>query len=148
MEKADFQAILRDTSKRVEGNLSWSRPQPGTPWVKFRANIASEAGYPLQVEGSHNPLAEKTTFTVLYAGKGRIYALDLGGAHKQPDGEMLEGTHKHRLADDGQLEAYVPLDITADPTDPVLAWDEFCAEFNLAHQGELLAPSVQLELEP
>jgi len=47
MTEAEFQAILGDASKRIEGDIAWSDDEDHSPAVEFRANILSDNGYPL-----------------------------------------------------------------------------------------------------
>ena len=59
-------------------------------------------------------MAAKLSYVLLYRGAGRIYALDLGSAHRNPNGERVGETHKHRwTAEFRDKQAYVPKDITA-----------------------------------
>jgi hypothetical protein len=75
--QAEFEAILSDTSKRIDGHIWWSEDEDHSPAVEFRADVFSEAGHPLFVHGSYNPEAEKLSFAVIHRAVGRIYGLDL-----------------------------------------------------------------------
>lgn len=150
-EMLDWQvaAILADRSKRVIGDLSWSEPTLGATWVRFRAPVESFEGWPLKVYGSYNREAPCISFCLIHPGvKGRLYGLEIGGAHRFPDGRLLEETHKHRWNQRlGEGNVYVPDDITAEAAEPVKAWREFCEEAGITHDGELESPpSLQTSL--
>lgn len=52
----EFQDILNDNIKRIEGDIVWQNDEDHSPSVEFRADVISNAGYPLMVRGSYNPL--------------------------------------------------------------------------------------------
>jgi hypothetical protein len=141
MTRAEFEVILNDGSKRIEGPISWTEDEDHSPSVEFRVDISSETGHPLFVRGSYNPEAGKLGFSVIHRGVGRIYALDLGTAHHNPSCETVGDTHKHQWSEvTGNKEAYVPDDITASAVEPVAAWLQFCAEAKITHNGVLNSP--------
>jgi hypothetical protein len=110
--------------------------------------VQSDAGYPLFVRGSYNALAQTVTYAVIHRGAGRIYALDLGKDHHNPDCNNVGRKHKHRWNEPVRdKEAYVPDDITAPASDPVTVWQQFCAEANIHHAAAMHAPPpLQLEM--
>ncbi|MDA8410160.1 MAG: hypothetical protein M0001_07175 [Treponema sp.] len=116
----EFAAILQDASKRIEGDIVWSEDEDHSPALEFTAKVLSDSGWPLFVRGSRNPLAGCLTFVLILKSEGRIYALDMGKDHHNPQCTQVGEKHKHRwdevLRD---KEAYVPTDITAPVTDPV-----------------------------
>lgn len=137
----EFEAILADESKRVEGDLSWCDDEDHSPSVEFRANILCDADYPLFVRGSYNALAQTLTFAVIHRGAGRIYALDLGKDHHNPDCKNVGEKHKHYWNEPVRdKEAFVPHDITAAASDPVAVWRQFCSEARIVHRGTMRAP--------
>ena len=72
---------------------------------------------------------------------GRIYALDLGKDHHNPECDRVGEKHKHRWSErDGDKRAYVPDDIRAPVSDPVSVWTEFCAEAGIRHEGSMQPP--------
>ena len=79
---------------------------------------------------------------------GRIYALDLGKDHHNPQCDYVGEKHKHRWTEQFRdKEAYVPKNITANAADPVGVWRHFCAEAGITHLGTLRPPPpVQQEL--
>jgi hypothetical protein len=86
MNDQEVAAILADTSKRIEGDLEWVEPTPGCAWVKFSAVVENDEGRPLQVSGSYGRLNKKISINLLHPSlKGRLYGLDIGGAHAFPD---------------------------------------------------------------
>lgn len=57
MKQNEFEALITDKSKVITGDISWSDDEDHSPSVEFRAEVASDAGYPLFVRGSYNSLA-------------------------------------------------------------------------------------------
>jgi hypothetical protein len=141
LTQAEFEAILGDGTKVVTGDIIWQEDEDHSPSVEFRVEVTSEAGYPLFARGSYNPLIPAATFVVIHKGAGRIYALDLGKDHHNPDCVNVGDKHKHRWKESVRdKEAYVPADISAPASDPVLLWKEFCQEAKIRHEGTLLPP--------
>ncbi|MGO9468818.1 MAG: DUF6978 family protein [Isosphaeraceae bacterium] len=142
--EAELVALLADASKAIDGDISWSEDEDHSPTVEFRAEITSQAGYPLFLRGSYNPLAQTLTFAIIHASSRRIYALDLGKDHHNPTCNNVGEKHKHRWSDQYRdKEAYVPDDITQPATNPVAVWKEFCAEARISHNGVLYPPPAQ-----
>lgn len=142
----EFQQIL-SSSKWVEGDIIWRKASDQRVAFEFRASVHSEEGWPLDVVGRLNPAAGKLSYALLHRGAGRIYALDLGSAHHNPACQRIGDTHKHRgTAAFRDKNAYKPSDVTADWSQPVEAWLQFCAEANLQHRGRMIPPAVQWEL--
>lgn len=143
LTQAEFQAILTDDTKRIDGDILWDEDDDHSPAVEFRAAMDSVAGYPLFIRGSVNRLAGTLTFAVIHRGVGRIYGLDMGKDHRNPDGQLVGETHKHRWTEVHQArEAYVPVDITAPSEDPVAVWNQFCLEASITHNGVLQNPPM------
>lgn len=142
--EAELVALLADTSKAIDGDISWSEDEDHSPTVEFRAEITSQAGYPLFLRGSYNPLAQTLTFAIIHASSRRIYALDLGKDHHNPTCNNVGEKHKHQWSDQFRdKEAYVPDDITQPARSPVAVWKEFCAEARISHNGVLYPPPAQ-----
>ncbi len=148
LTNAEFASIVEDGSKRIEGNIAWCEDEDHSPALEFRAEVLSGAGWPLFVRGSHNPLAGTLTYGLILKTEGRIYALDLGKDHHNPQCMQVGEKHKHRWTEQFRdKEAYVPHDITAPVSDPVAVWEQFCAEAKIEHTGSLAQPlAVQEEL--
>src|ERR1035437_7752005 len=110
----EFQAILDDASKRVDGEIVWVEDEDHSPSVEFSAEVTSENGWPLFVRGSYNPLIPALSFMVILKTVGRIYGLDLGKDHHNPQCNQVGEKHKHRWTEElRDKEAYVPGDIIA-----------------------------------
>jgi len=139
--QAEFDKILADASKRVAGDLYWREDDDHSPAFEFGAEVESEAGYPLFVKGWLNRPAGKLSYAVIHRATGRIYALDLGADHHNPTSQRLGEKHRHSWTDrHADKLAYVPVDVTAGPDNPVTAWQQFCAEAKIRHDGVLHPP--------
>lgn len=142
--ETELAALLADPTKGIVGDISWASDEDHSPGVEFRAEISSEAGYPLFVRGSYNSLAQTLTFAIIHASSRRIYALDLGKDHHNPSCQNVGEKHKHKWTDKFRdKEAYVPQDITEPVTNPVGVWREFCAEAKITHRGVMHIPPAQ-----
>jgi hypothetical protein len=143
---AEFEALLNDRSKRIDGDLSWGEDEDHSPAVEFSAEVISEPGWPLFVRGSYNPLARTLTFALILKTEGRIYALDLGKDHHNPQCTQVGERHKHRWTERlRDKEAYAPEDISAAVSEPVAVWRQFCQEATVTHGGTLAAPPAVRE---
>ena len=141
MTQAEFDAILSDTTKRIADDIAWAEDEDHSPAVEFRAEVTSEPGYPLFVRGSYNAEAQTLTFALINRAVGRIYGLDLGKDHHNPDCAYVGERHKHRWNEPQRdKEAYVPDDITAAASEPVRVWQQFCQEAKIQHDGALQSP--------
>lgn len=77
---------------------------------------------------------------------GRIYALDIGADHHNPECNLVGEKHKHKW--NGEFrdkQAYVPEDITETWDRPMDVWKQFCAEDKMRHRGNMFPPAVQKE---
>lgn len=144
----EFEAILRDEMKRIVGDLVWTEDEDHSPAWEFRVSVESTSGWPLLVSGRYNPAAATLTYALILKTAGRIYALDLGKDHHNPECERVGEKHKHRWSErHGDKKAYVPDDVRAPVSDPVSVWTEFCAEANIRHEGSMQDPPArQVEL--
>ena len=141
LTNAEFSSILEDTSKRIDGDITWVEDEDRSPAWQFRAEIESEIGWSLFVNGRYNSLADSLSYTLILRTEGRIYGLDLGKDHHNPQCEQTGERHKHRWSEQYRdKEAYVPDDITAQISDPVAVWKQFCVEANIKHNGKLKQP--------
>lgn len=142
--EADLAALLDDTTKTIEGDITWTEDEDHSPTIEFRAEIVSQAGYPIFVRGSYNYLAQTLTYAIIHASCRRIYALDLGKDHHNPTCNNVGEKHKHRWTELYRDKvAYVPNDITQPASNPVGVWKEFCAEAKINHDGVLASPPPQ-----
>ncbi|NLX97568.1 MAG: hypothetical protein GXY83_15475 [Rhodopirellula sp.] len=141
LTNAEFEALLANPSKEIVGDLGWSEDEDHSPSVEFRAEVQSDAGWPLFVRGSYNQLAGALSYSLILKTTGRVYGLDLGKDHHNPTCDQVGEKHKHRWKEQFKdKEAYVPADITAPVTDPVAVWQQFCRESAITHHGNLSAP--------
>jgi hypothetical protein len=62
--QAEFEALIADLTKRIEGTISWSQDKSGVVF-DFRAKVKSDSGDQLSVKGSHNRKLGKTSYTLL-----------------------------------------------------------------------------------
>lgn len=110
--------------------------------------IDSDAGYPIFVKGWYNPRSGKLSFSIIHRTVGtRIYGLDLGAEHYNPDGKPVGEKHKNYWVPGSRDKwAYVPEDITATWNNPVDVWRQFCAEANLQHTGLIQHPNTPGEI--
>lgn len=145
----DFDALLADPSKEIRGDVTWTRDSGSSRAVCFRVGVHTNPPCPLIAVGRFDPSAGKLTFALIHRRAGRIYGLDLGAAHRNPDGAILRGAHKHHWKPGWKDRiAYRPPDITAAWDDPVTVWKQFCAEANLRHTGVLERPYAPGRLPP
>ena len=147
LTNSEFQAIVEDETKRVQGDVTWREDEDRSPAREFRVEVESESGWPLFVKGRYNPAAGTLTYALILKTAGRIYALDLGKEHHNPQCEQVGEKHKHRWSERyGDKEAYVPGDVNASASDPVAVWREFCVEARIRHDGRMSPPVIQGEL--
>ena len=143
----EFEAILGDASKTIADDIAWLEDMDHSPAREFRANVASDAGRPLFVVGRYSAAAGTLSYALIHRGAGRIYALDLGAEHRNPDGGLVGTKHKHRWKEGFRdKQAYVPEDITEPWDKPVEVWNQFCRQARIHHTGRMSPPVVQGEL--
>ena len=143
----EVEALLADESKIIVDDIVWTKDRDHSPAVVFRSKVKSDRGYPLFIAGRMSPWTEKISFSLIYQGTGRVYGLDLGADHRNPDGKRLGEKHKHRWTDEHRDKwAYVPADITEPCGRTVEVWRQFCQEAKIVHAGEMSDPKIQGEL--
>ena len=141
---SEFGAILEDETKRVRGDVTWREDEDHSPAREFRVEVESASGWPLFVKGRYNPAAGTLTYALILKTAGRIYALDLGKDHHNPQCEQVGEKHKHQWSERYRdKEAYVPDDVNAPASDPVAVWKEFCAEARIRHKGRMERPPAR-----
>jgi hypothetical protein len=150
LTQVEFESLLADRTKEIQGDIQWAEDEDHSPSVEFRAEVTTTQGYPVFVRGSYNGLAGTLTFALIHREVGRIYALDMGKDHHNPSCTYVGEVHKHRFSDVYRdKEAYVPQDITESVLMPVAVWAQFCVEAGIVHKGVLQPPPpVQEELLP
>jgi hypothetical protein len=134
--QTEFESLLLDASKAINGDITWSEDDDGSPAVSFRVEVTSDPGYPIFMCGRYNPLAKTLSFALIHRQFGRLYALDFGKEHRNPDGVPVGEKHKHKYEEGfSDKKAYVPEDITAGTGDPIGVWIQFCGEAGIVHHG-------------
>ena len=142
----EYDAIMADDSKVISGNIVWEGG-PNSAAREFRIDIESDEGYPIFIKGWYNPSSGKLSYAIIHRSVGRIYGLDLGADHQNPDGEPVGEKHKNYWAPGFRDKwAYVPTDITETWDSPVAVWVQFCAEANLRHLGTIQGPETQIPM--
>ena len=144
----EFASILSDDTKHIEEDLAWTEDEDHSPAFEFRVNVDSTSGWPLFVKGRYNAAAGTLNYALILKTEGRIYALDLGKDHHNPQCHQVGEMHKHSWSQRYRdKEAYVPTDVTAPVSDPVSVWKEFCIESDIQHNGRMdRPPAIQKEL--
>lgn len=143
MNQSEFESIIKDTTKTIIGDISWSEDEDHSPALEFRIEIQSENGYPIFIKGSYNALVETLSFSLIHRGSGRIYGLDLGKDHHNPSCTYVGEKHKHSWNESlRDKQAYGPADINAEVIDPVSIWEQFCREAKIRHEGVLHSPGT------
>lgn len=138
----EYQAIIDDHTKRIWGNIAWEG-RPTAYQRQFRVEVDSESGHPLFIKGWYNAGASKLSYALIHRVAGRIYGLDLGADHINPDGQSVGEKHKNYWVPGYRDRwAYVPNDITEPWQRPVAVWSQFCAELHLRHEGTLSDPGA------
>ena len=145
LTSAQFDAILAER-KTIFQDIIWSEDEDHSPTKEFKCEVSSDCGWPLLLKGSYNQLTNCLSFVIILSGVGRIYALDLGKDHRNPDREMTGEKHKHRWTEEFRdKQAYVPNDITEAAAKPLAVWKQFCLEANIVHSGTMIAPQPIVE---
>ena len=141
LTNAEFRAILEDETKCILEDITWSNDEDHSPASEFRAVVQSGSGWPLFVQGRHNPKARTLSYSLVLKTTGRIYALDLGKDHHNPQCVNVGTRRQHGWSERYRdKEAFVPEDITAAVSDPVAVWNEFCAAARIRHSGVMSPP--------
>lgn len=143
----EFETILADSTKHIDGDIEWREDADHSPAREFRVELQSESGWPIVVVGRYNPFAGTLSYVLVHRNAGRIYGLDLGADHHNPTCQRVGEKHKHRWTEAYRdKEAYVPGDISAPWNRPIEVWQQFCSEAKIDHRGQMHAPLVQEEL--
>ena len=146
LSQSEYDDIINDHTKSIAGDIAWEGPSPGLA-RKFRIDIESPDGYPIFVQGWYNFGSGKLSYAIIHRAVGRIYGLDLGAEHYNPDGELMGEKHKNYWVPGSRDKwAYVPDDITATWEQPVEVWEQFCAEARITHSGTMQPPSFQTRM--
>ena len=142
LSQDEYNAIIADDTKFISGNIEWDHRR-NSPAREFRADIHSSEGYPIFLKGWYNPYSGKLSYAIVHRSYGRIYGLDLGADHQNPDGRFVGEKHKNYWVPGSRDKwAYVPPDITETWDRPGEVWSQFCEEAKLTHAGMMFAPIV------
>ena len=145
LSQQEFESIVNDATKVILEDIRWEGQD--TPSRQFKVEIDSEDKHPIFVKGWYNPRSGKLSYSIIYRSVGRIYGLDLGADHQNPDGEFVGEKHKNYWKPGSRDKwAYVPEDITETWNRPAAVWVQFCAEANLRHLGTILDPGYQASM--
>ena len=143
LSQSEYEGIINDTTKVIHEDIAWEGARH-SPVREFRVDIDSEDGHPIFVKGWYNPRSDKLSYLIVNRQVGRIYGLDLGADHINPDGNSVGEKHKNYWRSGFRDKwAYVPQDITEPWNRPAAVWAEFCAEANIRHTGTLHDPVIQ-----
>ena len=138
---SEFKDFIEDSNKIINGDIEWQEDEDHSPSVEFRVSLQSINDYPVFVKGSYNPLIPALTYAIIHRQAKRIYALDMGKEHPNPDRTPVGEIHKHRWTEKYRDKwAYRPQDITALVTEPVEVWKQFCEEASIRHNGVMRSP--------
>lgn len=141
LSQREFEDIINDQTKKIADDITWKGDTETSEIVKFRALIESEEKYPIFVDGSYNRFLERVSYKIIHKKAGRIYGLDIGKDHRNPDGEMTGELHKHRWTEEYRDKwAYVPDDILSPASRPEKVWKEFCQEAKIIFEGNIESP--------
>ena len=145
MSQQEYDSIIDDNTKIIAEDILWENDNH-TPTAKFRIEVQSDSEHPIFINGWYNPSSGKLSYAIIHRSVGRIYGLDMGSEHKNPDGVPVGEKHKNYWRE-GQRDkwAYAPEDITESWRRPVEVWRQFCDEAKLRHLGIMHPPTIQME---
>ena len=140
LSQQEYNAIINDYTKTIAEDIVWEGSSNSLT-KEFRIDVTSDEGYPIFVKGWYNPYSGKLSYAIIHRSVGRIYGLDLGADHRNPNGELVGEKHKnHWVPGSRDKWAYVPEDITETWDRPVAVWHQFCTEAHLHHPGRIEDP--------
>ena len=146
LNQQEYEAIINDETKVITEDIVWEG-NLSSPTRKFRAEVSSDEAYPIFVDGWCNFASGKLSYSIIHRGVGRIYGLDLGADHQNPDGEFVGEKHKNYWVSGSRAKwAYVPNDITETWEHILEVWRQFCVEARIDHDGEMQSPTFQRTL--
>ncbi len=114
---AEVEAILADEAKWIDGDIAWTEDEDHSTAVEFRADVKSDAGYPIFLYGRCNLPVRVTSFSIIHRGAGRILGLDLGKDHHNPTCEHVGDVHWQRWSEQfgSKLAEGTPQEVMALP---------------------------------
>lgn len=145
LSNTEFAAIMQD-GKEIAVDIYWHGDEDDSPARSFRAEVASNGGWSLFIQGHYNQRAQRLTYALILRSVGRIYGLCLGNDHHNPQCTQAGRKHMHRWTERYQdKEAHNPATITAPVNDPAAVWRQFCASAGIRHHGRMLPPQQASE---
>lgn len=142
---------MSDKSKRIIENITWKGDKKDSETVKFRVSILSNNDHNIFADGSYNRYLERLSYKIIHKEIGRrIYGLDMGKDHKNPDKTIVKGNHIHEWNEDFEDRiAYSANNIIiSKATNPIEVWKEFCRETSINFQGIMEEiPLIQFEID-
>ena len=94
LNNQEYEGIINNTTKAIDEDIAWEGPLR-SPTREFRVDIDSDDEYPIFVKGWYNTASGKLSYSIIHRSVGRIYGLDLGADHVNPDGEHVGEKHKN-----------------------------------------------------
>ena len=136
---AEFVSILGDQEKCIRNDISWTKDEDHSLAWEFR--VESHQGWPLFVKGRFSRHAGTLNYALILKTAGRIYGLDMGKDHHNPQCDQVGEKHTHVWSEQhSDKVAHVPTDVNAPVSDPVAVWEQFCAEARIRHDGTMRSP--------
>lgn len=134
MTKGEFDALLADSGKVIEGDITWSQDKSLSYVTGFSVKLESQSGYPLTIRGSYNRVVKKISYTLIGPNGFRIFAVDYDRKHGDA-GKF----HVHSW--DGTkcvaTKATAPMKVAHDPA---TLWKWFCEQAGIEHKGTFGTP--------
>jgi len=142
ISEAEIDDLVKNVEKKIEKKvIDWDYD---SRQKLFKFKVRVECGsYPLRLIGTYNPRTGNYSFTLLLKDK-RIRGLDIGKMklHRNLDGTLIRGNHKHKWKDDsGSKYAYVPDDIDFSSIEKT--FKGFLKECNIEFDGKFRKPIIQ-----
>jgi hypothetical protein len=129
--KGEFDSLLANRAKRIDGDIKWSESKTIPNVLDFRVRVFSTSGYALVIKGSHHLLLKKTSFTLFNQKLGRIFSVDFDRAHGDAGNCHLHRWNGNKLT---------VIRATASPqiaSNPLTLWRWFCEQAGITHNGQL-----------
>ena len=142
LSNTEFAAIMQDT-KEIVADIRWLGDEDDSPALGFRAEVGSNGGWSLFVQGHYNRRIVSLTYALILRTEGRIFGLCHGKDHHNPQCNQVGPKHMHRWTEQYRdKQAYVPSEITAPAGSPVAVWQQFGAAAGIRHLGRMFPPPV------
>ncbi len=147
----EYEAIMSDQSKKIIENIIWNGQSQSSLRVTFRAQVLSHSEYPIVIDGRYNRLKKTLTYSIIHQQiPKRIFGLDMGQNHRNPDGQLVGINHIHYWTNNYEDRcAYSAEDyIHSSVNNPGDVWDEFCDMANINFEGVMRQiPPIQYSMD-